>query len=241
MRLTVIGHNTILIEMAGQRMLTDPFFGTWGNPVYARLSPPALPREALQDVDLVLVSHTHWDHIDSDYLRGLPEEIPTLVPWQSGWEARLQGARRVQGMHPWQTFRRGEVAVTAVPALHWAFTLGYVIEGEGRSIYFAGDTFYIPAMQEIGRRFRIDVALIPVTTFRPPMTMGEKSAVRAIQAIRPRVVVPIHLAVQPRMPWLRTGHSVTGFERRIRAAGLDTPVMRLENGEAWDGLPAPEK
>ena len=62
MRITMIGHSTVLIEAGGMKILTDPYFGTWGNPAYKRLAPPARKREELRDVDLVLVSHNHWDH-----------------------------------------------------------------------------------------------------------------------------------------------------------------------------------
>jgi L-ascorbate metabolism protein UlaG (beta-lactamase superfamily) len=234
MRITLIGHNTLLIETAGLRILTDPYFGTWGNPVYARVTPPARRREDVLDVDLVLVSHTHWDHVDGAYLRALNPAVPVLVPWQSVFETRLLGGRAVHGMHVWQAYTLGEVTITAVPAVHLTFTVGYVIASQGRQVYFAGDTFYNPAMREIGRRFQLDVALIPVTTYRPPMTMGEKGAVRAAGDLHPGAILPIHLGIQPRNPLLRTNHSVAGFERRLREAGLQTPLIKLNEGESWE-------
>jgi L-ascorbate metabolism protein UlaG (beta-lactamase superfamily) len=237
-QITLIGHNTLLIECDGQRILTDPYFELGGNPFYVRVAPPALPREALCDVSLVLVSHTHWDHIDAPYLRMLSAKVAVLAPWQSTWEACLRSTRAVQGLRAWQSRQVGQVTITAVPALHLTFALGFVIEGEGRRVYFAGDTFYMPAMRAIGRRFALDVALIPVTTFRPPMTMGEAGAVRAARDLNPALIIPIHLGVQPRMRFLRTGHSVAGFERRLRAAGLQMPVVRLKEGQTWSAPPA---
>jgi len=237
MQITLVGHNTLLIECGGQRILTDPYFSLGGNPAYIRVTPPALSREALRDVSLVLVSHTHWDHIDGPFLRMLPPQVPVLAPWQSAWEVRLRGGHAVEGLHAWQPRQVGQVTITAVPAVHLTFALGFVIAGEGRQVYFAGDTFYIPAMREIGRRFALDVALIPVTTFRPPMTMGEAGAVRAAHDLHPALIIPIHLGVQPRMPFLRTRESVWGFERRLRAAGLEMPVVQLKEGQTWSALP----
>ena len=246
MQITLIGHNTLLIACGGQRILTDPYFGLEGNPFYIRVTPPALPREALRDVSLVLVSHTHWDHIDYPFLRMLPQ-VPVLVPWQSVWEARLHGARMVEGLRTWGTRQVGQVTITAVPAVHLTFALGFVIDtpgaperggSESQRVYFAGDTFYNPAMREIGRRFALDAALIPVTTFRPPMTMGEVGAVRAARDLNPALIIPIHLGVQPRMSFLRTAHSVAGFERRLRAAGLEMPVVCLKEGQTWSAPPA---
>ena len=116
--------------------------------------------------------------------------------------------------------------------MHFAITHGFIITSEGKQVYFAGDTFYAPFMAEVGRRFKLDVALIPVTTFRIPMTMGEKQAVRAVQELKPRLVIPIHLGVQPRSPLLRTNHTPEGFIRRLREAGLETDVALLQIGES---------
>ena len=69
MKITMIGHSTVLVEIAGQRILTDPYFGLHGNLAYARPRPPARSREELSNVDLVLVSHNHFDHIDRRFLR----------------------------------------------------------------------------------------------------------------------------------------------------------------------------
>ena len=71
MKVTMIGHSTVLIEAAGMKILTDPYFGTWGNLAYKRTAPPSRTREELEAVDLVLVSHNHWDHTDSRYFRAL--------------------------------------------------------------------------------------------------------------------------------------------------------------------------
>jgi L-ascorbate metabolism protein UlaG (beta-lactamase superfamily) len=137
-------------------------------------------------------------------------------------------------MRAWETRRFGSVEVTAVPALHMAVTLGFVIRGGSERVYFAGDTFYRPFMAEIGKRFQLDLALIPVTTFRIPMTMGEKGAVRAVQDLKPSTVIPIHLGLQPRSPLMRTGHSPEGFRSRLREAGLATTVVILRDGEGWE-------
>jgi L-ascorbate metabolism protein UlaG (beta-lactamase superfamily) len=92
-------------------------------------------------------------------------------------------------------------------------------------------------MAEIGRRFPIDVALMPVTTYRIPMTMGEKGAVLAARDLGCPVVIPIHLGVQPRSPLLRTRQTPDGFERRLRNADLQTKVVMLAPGDSWEPAP----
>jgi L-ascorbate metabolism protein UlaG (beta-lactamase superfamily) len=76
----MIGHCTVLIETAGRQIITDPCFGSGGSPIYERLAPPAKTREELRDVDLVLLSHSHWDHSDRRYLRMLSNDTPVVTP-----------------------------------------------------------------------------------------------------------------------------------------------------------------
>lgn len=233
MKITMVGHSTVLIEADEQKILTDPYFGTWGNPAYARVGGPAMTREELQDVNIVLSSHNHWDHTDRRFFRSLPGKAPVLVPGRAKWFARLRGVRHPIGLAPWQEWRHGGVSVTSVPACHIDFATGFVIQSEDRRIYFAGDTYYRPFMREIGRRFHPDVTLMPVTTYRVPMTMGNRDALRAVRDLEPSVVIPIHLGVTPRSPLMRTRETPEGFARGVSEAGLETQVVILKDGESW--------
>jgi L-ascorbate metabolism protein UlaG (beta-lactamase superfamily) len=234
MKFTMIGHSTVLIEAAGERILTDPYFGARGNPAYARKTAAAKSREELKAVDLVLVSHNHFDHTDRAFFRLLGEDTPVYAPRGSAWATRLKGATSVVGLREWEMRQFGPLRITAVPARHITFTRGYVVEEEGRTVYFAGDTYYGEFMKEIGAKFAIDVALMPVTTFRIPMTMSETSAVEAVRALKPRVVIPIHLGIGPRSPLMRTKQTPEGFQQRVLAAGLNVDVKILREGESWD-------
>lgn len=236
MKITMIGHSTVLIEAGGKRILTDPWFGLHGNPAYARVQPPARTREQLSDVDLVLVSHNHFDHTDRRFLRGLPQSTPVLAPAVTAWMTRVKGGQNVTGVRPWQKIDFGGVFVTAVPAVHITFTVGYAIAAEGKSIYFAGDTYFAGFMERIGREFQLDVGLMPVTTFRIPMTMGEQGAVRAVQVLAPKTVIPIHLGIRPRSPLLRTSQTPEGFRERVRQAGLQANIEILRDSESWSDL-----
>ncbi len=233
MEITIVGHSTVLIESEGQRIITDPFFRTSWNPAYRRLTPPARAMDTLLDVNAVLVSHNHWDHIDGRYFRSLPQTVPVIVPRKMVWLSKLQGIRNCVGVAPWDSRDFGKIKVTAVPAHHLIVTVGFVIEAEGKRVYFAGDTYHGSFMREIGVRFKLDAALMPVTTFRIPMTMGERSAVRAAADLSPKVVIPIHLGIEPRSPLLRTKHSPAGFKQRLQAAGLNSDVVILKEGARW--------
>lgn len=233
MKIAMIGHSTVLLEIGGKRILTDPWFGRFGNPAYARVQPPAQTREQLRDVDIVLVSHNHFDHTDRRFLRGLPESTPVFAPAITSWMTRLKGGRNVIGLASWKQVKHGPISITPVPARHVTFAIGYVIAAEGKHIYFAGDTYYGGFMERMGREFHLDVALMPVTTFRIPMTMGEQSAVRAVETLAPKTIIPVHLGIRPRSPLLRTSQTPEGFRERVRESGIATNVVILHEGESW--------
>ena len=233
MKISMVGHSTVLIETAGRRILTDPFFGLHGNVAYKRLRPPAWRREELTKIDLVLVSHNHFDHTDGLYFRALPLGVPVVAPSKTAWMTRLKGARNVTGMRVWEKHRFNDISITAVPAVHSTVTRGYVIESVGRRVYFAGDTYFAPFMEKIAQDFRPQVVLMPVSTFRLPLTMGEEAAVAAAKLLRPEVVIPIHLGITPRMPHLRGSGSPERFIELMQRAGLRTQVALLGEGESW--------
>lgn len=169
-----IGHATLLVGIRGHWFLTDPMFSERLAGVLRRKVKPAIAPAELPVLDAILVSHAHFDHLDLPSLRRLAD-APLLVP--SGVPAFLPRdlpQREVVALDAWQTWRRGDVRITAVPASHgdgryWVDRwhkhthTGWVIEIGDRTVYFAGDTGYIAAQaRELRRRFRIDVDLIPV-------------------------------------------------------------------------------
>jgi L-ascorbate metabolism protein UlaG (beta-lactamase superfamily) len=232
MKITMIGNCTVLIETGGVQIITDPYFGHTGRSVFARLIPPAKTREEMRDVDLVLISHAHWDHTDSQYLRLLRNGTSVVAPQQAKTSIESQGAKTVVGTSAWETKHFGEITVTAVPASHMIPTVGFVVQSEGKQIYFAGDTRYRPFMKEIGQRFQLDVALLPVSSDRFPLTMNEKDALRAVTALSPHVVIPIHLGVAVRFSILRTTHTVEKFQLCVQKARLGSKVVVLQEGQS---------
>ena len=232
MLITMIGHSTVLIETGGKTILTDPYWGRWGNLAYARVAAPAKSRKELSKVDGVLISHDHWDHTDRPYLRMLGD-TPVITPKPIRWLIKLGGGQNVVGLKTGETFRLGDVTITAVPAVHVTTTTGFILQSEKKSIYFAGDTFYRPFMRDLGHQYQLDVALMPVTTYRIPMTMGERQAVQAVQDLKPAVVIPIHLGITPRSPLLQTRQTPEHFAQRLAESGAAAKVVILREGESY--------
>lgn len=234
MKISMIGHSTVLIEINNFRILTDPYLGMRGNLVYKRTRPPACRREDLTDVDMVLVSHNHFDHVDPAFFRLLPEGTSAFAPSQTAWLTRLKGLRSVRGIASWESVVVNKIKITAVPALHSAITRGFILESDDEpTVYFAGDTFYGKFMERVAREFKPEIVLMPVTTFRAPLTMGEKGALAAAGTLVPKVIIPIHLGIQPRSPLIRNKQTPQSFNGRMQAAKLDSRMVLLEEGQSW--------
>ncbi|MFL5672534.1 MAG: MBL fold metallo-hydrolase [Chloroflexota bacterium] len=198
--LDFIGHSAVVIDLDGVRILTDPITRARVGPL--RRVEPVPARDRLRDVDAVLISHLHWDHLDVPSLRDLGREIPMFVPAGSGAWMRGAGFSDVREIAVGESVSIGGVVVRAVMAVHSGYRpplgptappLGFIIRGS-RSIYFAGDTDLFDGMAEFGEP--IDVALIPVWGWGPTLGRGlhldPLRAARALRMIKPRAAVPIH-------------------------------------------------
>ncbi len=198
-RLTYLGHSTVLIEMAGTRLLTDPVLGhvMWS----LRRRAARVPDSWLADVDAVFISHGHFDHLDLPSLRALHGRPLVVVPAGLGRVAQGAGLGHVQEVRVGDRLPVGGLDLEIVPAAHgrrrspWvaaAAAVGCLISG-GSTVYFAGDTDLHPAMG--GLAGRVDVALLPVGGWGIGLGRGHmdpRRAAEAVALIRPAVAVPIH-------------------------------------------------
>ena len=174
---TWIGHATFLVQTGGLRILTDPIFAPRLATV-TRNVPPGVAPEALPEIDVVLISHNHRDHLDLPSLRGLRGQPVHLVPLGVGATLRRAGLDRIDELGWWESRDVGGVQLTFVPAHHWSrrgladqnATLwgGWGIRSDRHTAYFAGDTGYFPGFVEIGERLgAIDAALLPIGAYEP--------------------------------------------------------------------------
>lgn len=195
--LRFIGHATVLIEVAGARVLTDPLLRRRLGPL-ERHGPVPEP-ETLGEVDVVLISHGHHDHFDRPSLRALGGRPTVVVPRGLGSSVRRVVAGEVVELTAGDEMTVGPLRIEAVQARHWispgaarAQPLGYLIDA-GPRIYFAGDTGPFPRMR--GVLAAADVALLPVWTWGPhlgPGHLGPRSAAELLTGSGPTVAIPIH-------------------------------------------------
>jgi N-acyl-phosphatidylethanolamine-hydrolysing phospholipase D len=212
--LTWVGHSTLLVQLDGVNVLTDPQWSSRASPVSfggpRRVTPPGLRFEDLPPVHVVVISHDHYDHLDVATVRRLAETHRPrfLVPLGlKAWFADL-GITDVEELDWWQAREVRGVTFTCVPAQHFSgrtlfdrnrrLWSGWTFAGRDRRVYFAGDTAYSPALKEIGERLGpFDLAALPIGAYLPPAIMKAshttpEEALRLFADVRGRLFVPIH-------------------------------------------------
>ncbi len=202
--LTWIGHASFLLQTQGVNILIDPNWAKWLK-VIKRIKDPGIQLHDLPEIDLVLVTHAHFDHLDRKTLRQVAEDQPIVVPFEVGNLVHDLGFRSVHELHYWESFELGPVKISLTPCHHWGARMlhdshrgfgGFIIESGGRAIFHCGDTAYFDGFKEIGERFKIDVALLPIGAYDPPsgreVHMNPEEAVQAFLDLKARRMVPMH-------------------------------------------------
>lgn len=199
-----VGHSTFFIQVGGLNIITDPIWSNRASP-FSWLGPkryayPGISFSDIPNVDVVLISHTHYDHLDRPTIKKLGVAPHYVLPTNvAAWFSKL-GIMNTMELPWWMSTQIGDIKITAVPAKHWskrnlfgtsdAGWGGYIIESPAGMIYFAGDTGYHPGyFKEIGKRFpRIDLGLIPIGAYYPEWIFGRFH-------INPREAVLVHQEV----------------------------------------------
>jgi len=202
--ITWIGHASFLIQTHGVNILIDPNWAKWLK-VIKRVRHPGIELRDLPDIDLVLVTHAHFDHLDRKTLREVAQDQPIVVPFEVGNLVHDLGFRSVHELQYWGSYTFGPLTITLTPCHHWGARVlhdshrgfgGYVIETGGRSIFHCGDTAYFDGFKEIGERHAIDLALLPIGAYDPPsgreVHMNPEEALEAFIQLKAKKLIPMH-------------------------------------------------
>lgn len=240
MKVTLVGHATVMITSEKNRILTDPCFATslWG---LRRAQAPCLDDVDRAATTLVLISHAHRDHLHRPSLAQLPRTATVVVPRGCADLVAPLGFARVVELEPGDDFDAQDLLVTAVAARHpgrrgafdwkWRASLGYLIRSPSVSVLFAGDTGYFSGFADIGRLVRPDVALLPIAGYEPlalrETHMSPLDALAAFEDLGAELLVPIAhgafpLGYEPLdapLAWLRELCQERGLEKRLAALG----------------------
>jgi L-ascorbate metabolism protein UlaG (beta-lactamase superfamily) len=216
LRVTWLGHSTLLVELDGRRVLLDPVWGdraspfTWAGP--QRFYPPPLPLAELPPIDAVLISHDHYDHLDwpTVVALGRQTDAPFLVPLGVGAHLEYWGIapERIVELDWWQSHSLGGLTFVATPARHFSgrsvtfsdrdatLWAGWALIGPRHRVYYSGDTAMFAGFEQIGERLGpFDVTLIECGAYSAlwaDVHLGPEQAVLAHQRVRGHWLIPVH-------------------------------------------------
>ncbi len=202
-----LSHASFLIQLGGKRILLDPVFGD--IPFYKRKTKAPYSAKELGKIDYLLISHVHYDHFDASSLKQLAgKSLKALLPLKmSALLHKSLPKVATEELDWYEVYDDGSVQITFVPAKHWGrrglfdknavLWGGYVLSTQGMSIYFSGDTAYGDHFKEIGKRFDIDYALLPIGAYKPEFIMkhnhmNPEEAFEAFKDLKAKTLIPMH-------------------------------------------------
>src|SRR6266581_840787 len=251
LRVTLVNHSTVLLQQRGSNILTDPIWSERASPLSwigpRRRRKPGVSWEDLPPIDLVLISHNHYDHMDLPTLRGLTArgDCIFVVP------ARVARLLRSENIGPAHELDWGEslslpgFTIHCVPALHFSsrgifdrnktLWCGYAIECQERLVYFAGDTAYGRHFAQIREKFGSPhLALLPIGAYEPrwfmsPAHMAPEEAVRAHEILAASTSIAIHHGT-----FQLADDGIDTPKKQLIACARDERFLVLNNGQFAD-------
>ena len=239
-----IGHASFLVRTPWANILIDPNWAMWHGPV-KRARKPGCALADLPDIDLVLVSHAHFDHLHRPTLRRVANEQPVLVPEGVGRLFRRMRFSEVREMKNWETysFGNGELEIVFTPSFHWGARYihdthrgfgGFLIRTPHSSLYHCGDSAYFEGFKEIGEKYDVGTALLAIGAYEAPsgrdVHMNPEQALQAFQDLGAKWMMPMHHATFP----LGNEHLDEPLIRLLEAAkthGVEDRVLAPREGE----------
>ncbi|WP_052015573.1 MBL fold metallo-hydrolase [Halalkalibacter hemicellulosilyticus] len=204
--ITWIGHVTFLIQLSGLNIVTDP---VWASRVgfEKRLSKPGIMLEDMPEIDIVLISHNHYDHLHFNSIYQLKGDPLFLVPKGLKRLFLQKGITNVKEFNWWDCMLHKQLELTFLPTLHWSRRSlldlnkslwgGWMVKERSKTIFFVGDSGYHPIFKKIGRSYQIDYALIPIGAYEPEWFMKQQhvtpeEAVQCFQELNASTFIPMH-------------------------------------------------
>ncbi|WP_066064404.1 MBL fold metallo-hydrolase [Neobacillus soli] len=203
---TWIGHSSFLIQLNGLNILTDP---VWAKRMgfERRLTEPGISLAALPEIDLVVISHGHYDHLDFPTLKKLKGAPHYLVPVGLKSLFTKKGYQKVTEMSWWESTELEGITIHFVPAQHWTRRSltdintshwgGWIFQSQQETLYFVGDTGYFSGFKQIAERFTIDTVFMPIGAYEPEWFMADahispEDSVKAFIELKANHFVPMH-------------------------------------------------
>ncbi len=241
-RVTWIGHAGFFLQFADHTIVIDPNWARWHG-IVKRQREPGLPLDRIPELDLVLVTHAHFDHLHKPSLKVLQARDGIVVPKGSGSLVKKLGFPEVHEMKVWEQLELDELHIVHTPSHHWGARYlhdthrdygGYLIKAGGKSVFHCGDSAWFDGFAEIGRRCPgIDVALMPIGAYDAPsgrdVHMNPEEAVRAFAEIGAKIMIPMHYDTFP-LGNEAPGEAVDRLLQEADRLGISKHILIPEEG-----------
>ena len=254
MKITYIGHATLLLELVAAKFLTDPNFDPRLGRILPRVSAPGIALDKLPALDAILLTHAHADHLSFDSLERLPRDIPLLAPPVIAKWLRRLGYRHAVDLPPGGVSQVRSVAIHAAAATHrgnrygvdrWRGAANMYLLDAGETLFFAGDTALVSDTHALVERTlwsdgrELDLALLPIgyaPWWKPGFRKGHlthEDALELFERLRARTMVPYHWGTFRHVT--STAHdAIRRLRMRLETHHLASSVRIIEPGEAID-------
>ncbi|GAA5494874.1 L-ascorbate metabolism protein UlaG, beta-lactamase superfamily [Rubritalea squalenifaciens DSM 18772] len=247
-RITWIGHASFLLQFAEHSVLVDPNWAGWHG-IVKRQREPGMDINLVPLVDLVLVSHAHFDHLHKKSLKIVDSHEGIVVPKGSATLVKKLGFSDIHEMALWDSIQFGDLNVTHTPSHHWGARYihdthrdygGYIIKSDDLTIFHCGDSAYFEGFKEIGEKHDIDIALMPIGAYEAPsgrdVHMNPEEAITAFQELNAGIMIPMHYRTFPlgNEPYHEPEERLIAEAERL---GLQDRVLVLEEGVAMELSP----
>ncbi len=241
--ITWLGHAGFLVQMEGANILIDPNWALWHGPV-KRMRHPSLYAHDMPPIDLVLVTHAHFDHLHLPSLKRIANGQPIIVPEGVGSIVKKLDFSSITELKTWENIGFQDMRITLTPARHWGARMihdthrqfgGFLVESRDRTVFHCGDSALFDGFKEIGDRSEIDIALMPIGAYQAPsgraVHMNPEEALDAFDMLQAKAMVPMHHETFP-----LGGEPIDEPVARLRAAaderGISDKVHILKEGES---------
>ena len=220
-KITWFGHAAFKVEIGGRIVLIDPWLD--GN--------PASPMKAseITQADIVYVTHDHSDHLGDAFDICKRTKSTFVATFELGNYAEENGVENVVGLNVGGSVEIKGVRLSVVQAFHTAsrgVPTGVIVEGEGKTVYHAGDTALFGDMRLIGELYKLDVAMVPIGGY---YTMGAREAAEAVRMLKPKAVIPMHYKTFPVL-----AQSPDEFVMKVKEKMPGVNVVVLKPGESYE-------
>lgn len=221
--------------------MIDPNFAAWHGPI-KRQRQPGINLADLPELDIVMVSHAHYDHLHKRALKRIRTREGIIVPSGSGSLVKKLGFNQVTEMRTWEELELPELQIIHTPSAHWGARFihdthrhygGYLLSSAGKTVFHCGDSAYFDGFKEIGKRASIDVALMPIGAYGAPsgrnVHLNPEEALQAFAELGAKTFVPMHYGSFP----LGTEPMDEPLERLLTEAdrlGILSQVTILDEG-----------